>query len=422
MWIVVLMMSLVSNLLCQQSDGSWHTWEAGGRQYFISWGRTSWNSARSSCGNMDGDLLVISSEEENTFLENVDQRDREYWIGLLLTCTDSSCHDFRWENGETDNFAYWESGYPRSNSGYNYVTKYFRTGGWKNYWSTSDWPYVCEFTDACSSGPCSVNERCISQPQRSHTCVAIVPTNECDSNPCVNGECLDTPGNYSCSCESGYEGRNGQIDINECHNGHRCVIGSCENINGGYRCICPNGYYGEYCQYDMDECELHSCLHGRCLDGSGSYKCACDSGFTGMDCEQDIDECQISKICHHGECTNTAGGYKCECSDPYHGKNCNIGPSVSSTTAITAAIFALFATISLAVAIIFAIWCWRKHKNSKNTPTVAFDARRNDYVVFQPNNAENSEQAQNHGFDNINEQTVYENAPKQETYTSLSKR
>ncbi|KAM5587398.1 hypothetical protein ABKV19_006039, partial [Rosa sericea] len=28
---------------------------------------------------------------------------------------------------------------------------------------------------------------------------------ECTFNPCQNGQCLNTPGNYSCSCHKGYK-------------------------------------------------------------------------------------------------------------------------------------------------------------------------------------------------------------------------
>ncbi|PQP92228.1 wall-associated receptor kinase 2 [Prunus yedoensis var. nudiflora] len=34
-----------------------------------------------------------------------------------------------------------------------------------------------------------------------HDCQDI---NECDSNPCENGKCINTPGNYTCECDSGY--------------------------------------------------------------------------------------------------------------------------------------------------------------------------------------------------------------------------
>lgn len=29
---------------------------------------------------------------------------------------------------------------------------------------------------------------------------------ECVSNPCINGDCVNTPGSYHCKCHEGYQG------------------------------------------------------------------------------------------------------------------------------------------------------------------------------------------------------------------------
>ena len=34
----------------------------------------------------------------------------------------------------------------------------------------------------------------------------VIEINECESNPCVNGDCDDAFMEYSCECDPGYEG------------------------------------------------------------------------------------------------------------------------------------------------------------------------------------------------------------------------
>ena len=36
----------------------------------------------------------------------------------------------------------------------------------------------------------------------------LIDFNECLSNPCVNGECVDLQDGYQCNCEEGWTGQN----------------------------------------------------------------------------------------------------------------------------------------------------------------------------------------------------------------------
>ena len=36
------------------------------------------------------------------------------------------------------------------------------------------------------------------------------------SSPCVHGKCADGNDTYICSCEQGYEGKQCDLDVNEC--------------------------------------------------------------------------------------------------------------------------------------------------------------------------------------------------------------
>lgn len=59
----------------------------------------------------------------------------------------------------------------------------------------------------------------------------------CSGNPCgQNGNCVSLPYNYRCDCDSGYNGPNCQIDVNECATHRPCRNGGhCVNTIGSYK-------------------------------------------------------------------------------------------------------------------------------------------------------------------------------------------
>jgi hypothetical protein len=49
----------------------------------------------------------------------------------------------------------------------------------------------------------------------------------CQSNPCINGACLQpSPNLWQCQCRAGYTGLICDVDVNEC-NSNPCVSGRC---------------------------------------------------------------------------------------------------------------------------------------------------------------------------------------------------
>ena len=66
--------------------------------------------------------------------------------------------------------------------------------------------------------------------------------NECRSNPCLHGSCIDDIGKYTCSCKPGYTGINCEHDINECDS-NPCVRGQCIDRMNAFECKCPWGEY-----------------------------------------------------------------------------------------------------------------------------------------------------------------------------------
>ncbi|KAM4878543.1 LOW QUALITY PROTEIN: fibrillin-2 [Sylvia borin] len=146
---------------------------------------------------------------------------------------------------------------------------------------------------------------------------------ECTSNPCSNGDCVNTPGSYYCKCHTGFQRtptKQACIDINECINGVLCKNGQCVNTEGSFQCICNAGFElttnRKNCVDHDEHTTTNLCLNGMCINEDGSFKCICKPGFVlapdGRYCT-DTDKCQTSGICMNGRCINTEGSFQCDC-------------------------------------------------------------------------------------------------------------
>uniref|UniRef100_K7FVA0 Adhesion G protein-coupled receptor E1 n=1 Tax=Pelodiscus sinensis TaxID=13735 RepID=K7FVA0_PELSI len=169
---------------------------------------------------------------------------------------------------------------------------------------------------------------------------------ECSPVPSVcdlHSSCVNTVGSYSCQCQPGYSSPGGNswkpddshslnctVDIDECsQNSSICGLhSSCVNTLGNYSCQCNTGYsspggnswkpgenHSLNCT-DIDECSQNSSicgLHSSCVNTLGNYSCQCKAGHSSPGF--DIDECsQNSSICGlHSSCVNTLGNYSCQC-------------------------------------------------------------------------------------------------------------
>ncbi|KAL9980408.1 hypothetical protein ACROYT_G008996 [Oculina patagonica] len=168
--------------------------------------------------------------------------------------------------------------------------------------------------DECASNPC-VNGDCIDGVKQY--------IDECASSPCLNGGIcfLNEVNQFSCNCIPGFTGVQCETNIDECAS-NPCVHGDCVDGLNQFTCNCHPGYTGVHCENDIDECASSPCLNGGvCVNEVNKFSCNCIPGFTGVQCETNIDEC-ASNPCVNGDCIDGVNQYTCNCYDGSTGEQC----------------------------------------------------------------------------------------------------
>ncbi|CAG0915687.1 unnamed protein product [Notodromas monacha] len=115
---------------------------------------------------------------------------------------------------------------------------------------------------------------------------------ECASNPCQHGTCVDGVNRWECKCSPGYEGVACEKEIDECQLWNACAGGStCVDLVADYQCVCAEGSGGKNCSVVLRGCDGVECLNGGiCLpylvgEIDHRFNCSCPHGFRGTFCE-----------------------------------------------------------------------------------------------------------------------------------------
>lgn len=65
--------------------------------------------------------------------------------------------------------------------------------------------------------------------------------------------------------------------------------GICKDLIADFYCECQSGFDGKFCEIDIDECVHKVCLNeGTCVDKVNGAKCICNVGYTGEHCETGV--------------------------------------------------------------------------------------------------------------------------------------
>ena len=154
--------------------------------------------------------------------------------------------------------------------------------------------------------------------------------NYCDPNPCNSTNtryCSNGLSSYTCVCKTGYKGINcdtrNYCDPNLCNSQNTVA---CRNGRSSYTCVCKTGYIGTHCD-TRNYCDPNPCNSTNtryCSNGRSSYTCVCKTGYIGTHCDTrnycDPNLCNSQNTRY---CSNGRSSYTCVCKTGYIGTHCD---------------------------------------------------------------------------------------------------
>lgn len=133
---------------------------------------------------------------------------------------------------------------------------------------------------------------------------------------------------YECACVDGVTGKNCEMNIDECAS-NPCQSGVCVDRIAGYTCECEKGFEGQHCEHNIDECDRYKpCEHGTCTDGNADYQCNCEPEYGGKNCTVELEGCAENPCLNGGTCwpylhQENEHLFNCTCPNGFYGTICD---------------------------------------------------------------------------------------------------
>ncbi|OCT90311.1 hypothetical protein XELAEV_18018923mg [Xenopus laevis] len=121
-----------------QCESNWRAFD--GSCYYIVTTKKNWEDAQATCKAMNSDLVIITSEKEQNFIERITD-DSKFWIGLTRD------HNvWRWQDGTilVRSEGFWYTGEPNNEAGIENCVSTWIDKKWNDIFCTNQYKAICE--------------------------------------------------------------------------------------------------------------------------------------------------------------------------------------------------------------------------------------------------------------------------------------
>ncbi|XP_048196828.1 C-type lectin domain family 4 member G [Perognathus longimembris pacificus] len=119
----------LQNCSCNQCPSSWLPFQ--GSCYYFSEPKAAWEVAQSHCASQGAHLVTIRDLEEQDFL-NKHTRGQGYWLGLRAVRHRGKIQGYKWLDGVSLTFSYWNTGEPNDSQSREDCVMMLHSGLWND--------------------------------------------------------------------------------------------------------------------------------------------------------------------------------------------------------------------------------------------------------------------------------------------------